>query len=68
MSRRSTEQQSRRHIWLYDKDWKTLQELFGDSLGPGPVIRTLVERYCNGLRARQQQLIDQSGVEKEVSK
>lgn len=59
MSKKSEAPQSRRHIWVFDEDWEFLSRAFGESIGVGPAIRRIVQLHVNGLRAKQQRLIDE---------
>jgi hypothetical protein len=57
MSKRSLFPQSRRHIWVYDKDWAFLDAHFGDQseskMGVGAMVREIVHNYVERLKARQ---------------
>lgn len=57
--RRSTEPQSRRHIWVFDEDWAYLEKHFGEALGVGPSIRQIVRLYVNQLRAKTTKKLDE---------
>ena len=62
MSKRAIRPQSRRHILVYDEDWKWLETAFGASspgrLGVGPIIRQIVHLYVGRLRSKTQIEID----------
>jgi hypothetical protein len=63
MTRRVRLPQSRRHIWLYDEDWRFLQEWCrarDDLIGPGPAAREIIHGRVEYLRARQLAAIDSS--------
>jgi hypothetical protein len=62
VSKRSLFPQSRRHIWVYDKDWAFLDAHFGDQseskMGVGAMVREIVHNYVERLKARQQSAED----------
>jgi len=64
VSKRSLFPQSRRHIWVYDKDWAFLDSHFGDTsesrMGVGAMVREIVHNYCERLKARQAGVEDQA--------
>lgn len=65
MSRRAKFPQSRRHVFVYDKDWAFLETHYGlqspSKLGPGATIREIVHNYVERLRARTVQQLDTGG-------
>ena len=59
MSKRSTEPQSRRHVFVFDSDWEYLNQVYGmDSpsrLGAGAAVRMIVRAKVRQLRELEAQ-------------
>ena len=62
MNQRLNQPATRRHIEIYDEDWKFLSENFGKNsshpIGVGPTIRQLVHVRVKGLRANFEAKLD----------
>lgn len=50
MTRKAVAQQSRRHVWIFDGDWKYLVERFGVKLGPSKCVRDILHSWVARLR------------------
>lgn len=61
MSRRSIQPQSRRHIWVYDKDWEFINTfLVRPGLPPGAWVREAVHKFVGHLRENQHDRVESS--------
>jgi len=64
MTKRSLKPKTRRHVMIYDEDWKFLDARFGTgappgrAVGVGAAIASIVELYCKRLAAREAQIAD----------
>lgn len=68
MSKRSTIQSTRRHVFIYDEDWEFLETTFGkfseQKVGTSAAIRQIVHKYCENLRNKIQIKLNEHGSEK----
>ncbi len=64
MSKRARYPQSRRHVFIYDKDWEFLEAHYGlqsdSKMGTGATVREIIHNYVERLKARTQQSLDQA--------
>lgn len=62
MTKKNSQPSSRRHIWVFDDDWKYLEKMFGPAsdsrLGVGPTIRQIIHIYVGNLQNKERQIMD----------
>lgn len=70
MSRKLSRPQTRRHVFIFDEDWAYLDSVYGvdspSQLGVSHVIRTVVQKFVNGLKARANERLDQQTFDSEL--
>lgn len=52
MPKRVDEPMRRVHIFVYEKDWELIKTMFGDKMPTAVVVRTVIRKWLNGVRAR----------------
>jgi hypothetical protein len=52
MPKKEIEPVVRVHIWIYEKDWEELKQIYGSTTGPSKAIRAIVRNLLNQIRNR----------------